>query len=206
MNLNSFIIPDSFIKFIKANRQNLQSNDIDAILEDGASSNATAKYGDALPYGCVDLAQYFGIYCDAHGVSILEYMSFIPTFFYSNKYYTDKEIVLPDNIKTLQKCAFYDSPIKSLVMDGVVTIQDEAIKNCRKLEKCVLPEVLDYIGVEAFSGTGSLTTLTLNLPQYCAIDGDAFWGCDNLTLDCGDSSDMYDFCLKRFGKDVKEVI
>ena len=50
---------------------------------------------------------------------------------------------------------------KAVVKKGVVSLPDNAFKDCKKLKKVILPSTLKRIGVRAFANTPALKSLTL---------------------------------------------
>ena len=83
-------------------------------------------------------------------------------------------VLLPENVKTIEAGAFADSQLKSIVIpEGVESIGDYAFYNCPKLEDVVLPSTLRVIGKGAFAKCPMLEEVDMRasavatLPERC---------------------------------------
>lgn len=76
---------------------------------------------------------------------------------------SDKKVVLPQGIKTIDYSAFSrNAEVEEIfISDGVEKIEKRAFFQCVKLKKIRLPESLLKIGDEAFSGCGRLEAVVL---------------------------------------------
>ena len=83
-------------------------------------------------------------------------------------------ITLPNSIESIGWGAFYETPLKVIVIpDSVVTIGDEAFKYCENLTYVKLSKNTKYIGDESFWGT-SITSIEIP-NSVLNIEDDAFY-------------------------------
>lgn len=94
------------------------------------------------------------------------------------------ELIIPDGIEVISTSALSGedkkSEIKKIVLpDGLVTIHNDAFKNCFDLEEVNFPDTLEYIGRSAFDSCISLKEINLNEGllticenafNYCSIE------------------------------------
>ena len=92
-----------------------------------------------------------------------------------------ESIVLPNNVTSIQYCAFYSSSLTTISIPSSVTYIDcEAFSNCRGLTSLTIPNSVTFIGYSAFSGCSSLTSITIP-NSVTFIDYRAFENCSGLT-------------------------
>ena len=74
-----------------------------------------------------------------------------------------KEIVIPDSVENIDKCAFYatDSLTKVVIGDGVANIGSHAFWGCSGLTEIVIPDNVTSIGDYAFAYCGGLTEIVI---------------------------------------------
>lgn len=85
-----------------------------------------------------------------------------------------KTLSLPASVKTIGENAFKSCPALTSVTfegDGLVTIGDNAFNGAQKLAKITLPETLESIGMQAFSGARVLNK-SLTIPASVKTIGD----------------------------------
>lgn len=92
-----------------------------------------------------------------------------------------RQIVLPQNIRTIAEGAFAGAEIESISFpSGLVSIADYAFADCAKLTSAKGGEMLRSIGKGAFSNCSSLTDINLNNGELVSIGQRAFAGCSSL--------------------------
>lgn len=84
-----------------------------------------------------------------------------------------ESVTLPSSVRVIGCEAFAGSRLKTTPeMPGVVRIEDGAFRVCTDMTKAVLPESLEYIGLDVFSGNTALWNLEfncVNLESECWI-------------------------------------
>lgn len=114
-----------------------------------------------------------------------------------------KSVLIPNHITEIEKCAFYKSRVKSLVIpDSIKMINESAFEacsyltsiklpnsltvikpmlfeNCPKLETIEIPDSVKVIGYKAFKGCSNLKQIS-NLKNIIIIQELAFADCTNL--------------------------
>lgn len=84
-------------------------------------------------------------------------------------------IDLPDSLKTIYRCVFSNSGIKTLDMPDNVALDSLACANCPNLESVKLPKNLRHLSLKCFENTPKLKSITL--PDSLAyISSSAFVG------------------------------
>ena len=77
--------------------------------------------------------------------------------------------------------AFMNSPLTSVTIpNSIISIEDEAFKNCIALTSIAIPNSVTFIGSEAFSGCSGLTSVSIP-NSVTSIGGSVFYGCGGLT-------------------------
>jgi len=92
-----------------------------------------------------------------------------------------KDLVIPSNVKTIGKYAFYNcSGLKTVsIKSGVTSIGDEAFRNCDGLTSIEIPNSVTSIGSIAFCDCDGLTSVSI--PESVTnIGGSAFGDCSSL--------------------------
>ncbi len=90
---------------------------------------------------------------------------------------------LADNIhldkttKFISSFAFIKSPLKSIIMDGVVSIGNLAFSGCKKLDYITFSKNLKYIGERAFAMCPGICDIEIDVEE---IPDSAFYSCDCL--------------------------
>lgn len=114
-------------------------------------------------------------------VDPLIYLDKIPTYFlYDQSSISD--IKIPDNIKYINRCAFYkcNSLTDVAIPDSVISIGNLAFSECDGLKTVTLPSGITSIGVGMFYNCNSLADVTI--PNRVTSIGDfAFSDCAALT-------------------------
>ena len=89
-------------------------------------------------------------------------------------------VVMPNSVTTIDRWAFCDSEMKSIILSSNLSkIEQEAFNGCKKLEEINLPEKLITIDVGAFAYCESLKSLVI--PQnVMSIGAGAFKECSGL--------------------------
>ena len=91
-----------------------------------------------------------------------------------------KEVVLGNNVKTIDNKAFYGcNKLESLVIPSVSSIGTNAFDGCTSLIEVELPSTLTSIGQEAFKNCTGLQYIIIP-KSVNDIYKNAFWGCNNL--------------------------
>lgn len=72
---------------------------------------------------------------------------------------------MPDNITTIDACAFYKctSLKDAIIPNGVTYIGDHAFEDCAKLDNIIIPNSVTSIGSYAFYGCTGTTGLKLSI-------------------------------------------
>ncbi len=99
-----------------------------------------------------------------------------------NYYGDERNVVLPDVVKSIDSFAFSDcNSLESIVLpEGVTSIGMDAFQYCSSLTSVIIPESVASIGAGAFRCCSSLTSI--QLPDGVTSIGDhAFYGCSSLT-------------------------
>ncbi|MDF2541891.1 MAG: hypothetical protein K0S47_1609 [Herbinix sp.] len=92
---------------------------------------------------------------------------------------SDKEIIIPNGVKTIGTNAFKDCKMeKVLIPDGVSLIEDGAFLNCSKLTEIVIPDSVEELGQSTFQGCSSLYRAKLS--SKAPIGMSAFEDCTSL--------------------------
>ena len=88
--------------------------------------------------------------------------------------------VIPDNVVSIGKDAFYGSAISSIsIPDNVKTIGERAFNSCKNLTAITIPNSVEKIGKEAFEHCDNLESVTLP-NTITAIENGTFSYCYNL--------------------------
>lgn len=83
------------------------------------------------------------------------------------------EIILHNNVRTIEPEAFSYCPLKKVVIpDGVDTIYSKTFYGCRNLESVVIPKSVKYIEGLAFCDCDSLKQVSV--PKNTGVDINAF--------------------------------
>ena len=92
------------------------------------------------------------------------------------------EVVLPENVTKIGKCAFkYCYALKNISLpDGLTEIGESAFECCRSLKEILLPQNLSKIGKGAFWGCTSLKEVTLP-SKVTKIEDHTFYYCISLS-------------------------
>ena len=102
-------------------------------------------------------------------------------------------VVMPNSVTTIERWAFCDSEMKSIILSSNLSkIEQEAFNGCKKLEEINLPEKLSIIDVSAFAYCESLKSLVIP-PNVMSIGAGAFKECSgmrSITVDKGNK--VYD--------------
>ncbi len=84
-----------------------------------------------------------------------------------------------ENVKFINERAFSDCAIKNITLSKINAIGNYSFAN-NKLDKAVLPESSQSLGIGAFSNNTSLKTVTFDAPKI-KIGSNVFEGCTSLT-------------------------
>lgn len=122
------------------------------------------------------IKQYFGNETDLTIPDEID--GIIPTAIETNcfRYKNVENIVLPDSIDTLEMNAFYQSPLKSIIANGLNEIGFECFEDTL-LEKADFPNV-GIVDSYAFKNT---PITHANLPELWALGKGAFYNCTDLS-------------------------
>lgn len=92
-------------------------------------------------------------------------------------------VVLPSNLKTLGRNAFYFSDfLKSIELpEGFVSMGDFAFDGCTSLVSVTIPSTCTSIGLQAFSRTKARFSISTTNPNYSAV-GNVLYNKDKSTL------------------------
>ncbi len=72
-----------------------------------------------------------------------------------------------EDLTRIGNCAFYDSSLEHIeVYDGVLTLGNEAFKNCKKLKEFVMPGTVNVLGHSVFLKT-ALRLKKFSFPKCC---------------------------------------
>lgn len=143
------------------------------------------------------------LFCLEANINPLKYMDNVPANYCNlNMHFSDfsdpyvdylENLIIPDNIKTIHKNAFYNcNKIKTLtISEGVETIGDSAFYGCTRLKELYLPSTLKRIGNYAFYLVPTrLLVIEYNgtVEQFKQISKAPFWwdGFNNITVSCTD--------------------
>ncbi len=93
-----------------------------------------------------------------------------------------KSVQLPDSIKTLECCAFYNCTALTdiSIQNGLETIDSQAFYGCAALKSVTLPKSLQVINRQAFQGCSALASVSVQ-EGVTAISASAFNTCTSLT-------------------------
>ena len=100
--------------------------------------------------------------------------------------------VIPNSVTTIERDAFGETTLKSIVIpEGVTLIGEGAFYDCKSLETVSLPNSLECIGSLAFCGS---KISSISIPAGVKyIYKDAFYGCENLsTITVSNGNTKYD--------------
>lgn len=133
----------------------------------------------------VDHIHYFTSLLYKVRPNFLEDLSYIPKSLFKNCD-TIKNIIIPDNIKTINRFAFYYSSVQTVTIEGnnltfpyPLYEHDNLFYNCKNLQKVILPDNLTIIPSSTFSSCSSLSSI--KLPEKLeVICSSAFYNCKNL--------------------------
>lgn len=91
------------------------------------------------------------------------------------------ELVVPSNTISIAGGAFYQQATlkKVTLLEGILSIGENAFNGCSILEDINFPHSLQSIGVRAFGSCGKLKVVTL-LENVVSVEYNAFEGCNNL--------------------------
>lgn len=93
----------------------------------------------------------------------------------------DKNIVIPNGVKTIGYDVFRGYDIETVVIpEGVTSIESSAFYECDKLKSVSLPDSLNFIESFAFSDCKCLTSISIP-KNVTSLGWCAFSGCSNLT-------------------------
>lgn len=93
----------------------------------------------------------------------------------------EKNIVIPDGVKSIGYGVFRDYDIETVVIpEGVTSIESSAFYECDKLKSVSLPDSLNFIESSAFSDCKCLTSISIP-KKVTSLGWYAFSGCSNLT-------------------------
>lgn len=98
---------------------------------------------------------------------------------------TDEKIVVPSEVTSIGKKAFYNcSNVSSIELpEGVTSIGEQAFSRCTGLKSITIPEGVKKIRTSAFSGCSNLSTIEIpNSVKWMADN--TFLGCSNLIIHC----------------------
>jgi hypothetical protein len=88
-----------------------------------------------------------------------------------------KTLVLPSQVTTIKEAAFQNTGIERVTLSAELkTIEDLAFCSCQALKGIQLPEGLENIGEDAFSGCSSLTEELVIPKSMKTFGGEAFHG------------------------------
>lgn len=113
------------------------------------------------------------------------------TFYQNTRYGTYFEnTVIPEEVTYMNRTrkvtsigskAFMNSPLTSVTIpNSIISIEDEAFKNCIALTSIAIPNSVTFIGSGAFSGCSGLTSVSIP-NSVTSIGGSVFYGCGGLT-------------------------
>ena len=124
-----------------------------------------------------------------HDIPLFRAFERIPSNFFDN---TDiSSIVIPKNIKSIERSAFLDCTHLSRVVieNGVKKIGDHAFKGCQALVKIDIPESVVSLGKGSFSGCVSLKEVVLP-DSITILPNGLFDGADNVTIYANSRKDL----------------
>ncbi len=114
-----------------------------------------------------------------------------------------KEITLPESVKEIKYCAFYNTALSTIVLPegltrlgsyvfddcyylesvnipaGITGIEEYTFNSCRALKSIELPEKVTYINNHAFEGCSALASVIFP-NNMTSINSQAFYGCSSL--------------------------
>lgn len=116
------------------------------------------------------------------------------------------DIVIPGTFSAIGKEAFYESDIRSVIIEeGVTKIDSSAFCGCRKLERITLPNSLETIGYDAFGHCEKLKELLI--PEKTKKLGKApFANCRFKIIISENNNSFKVLDEKLFSKDGKKLI
>lgn len=85
------------------------------------------------------------------------------------------------NLTIIGTYAFSGTKITEVENLGMITSLFRSFVNCTELESVILPDTLDSIGEESFSGCVKLNLNVGDLANIKTIDANAFWNCTRVT-------------------------
>lgn len=109
-----------------------------------------------------------------------------------------KEITLSDNLKTIEKKAFYNTDVKisgSRFPEKLLSIGEQAFRNCDELTEIYIPDNITFIGDHAFGSCYNLAKVRMS-PKVTIISDFAFAECGRL------SEFIWEAETKTIGKDA----
>ena len=108
-----------------------------------------------------------------------------------------KDFVVPSNVTKIGNYAFYgyDTLSSITIQSSVKSIGKSAFSGCGNLTNVTLSEGLETINHSAFANCKRLTKIIIPKSVITICGGDVmdepFYGCDNLTVYCRDTSEPY---------------
>lgn len=154
---------------------------------DAASCPQVAEY--VFPASLTEIGQYAFAYTSAaFSFAAGSQMDTLPTLSFAN--YAGKNLVIPDNITTLETGAFLLGTMETVDLNQVKFILNSVFSQCNNLTELIIPDGLEVIGNWAF--TGNVTGVpeeyqeapdftALNIPSSVVIIGDYAFA-DNIAL------------------------
>lgn len=102
------------------------------------------------------------------------------TLFFANKSISNSNFEVLDSVERIEKCAFYNNPVKTIVFSkNLKSIGEYAFYGCEALLDFVLPESLEII--EQYSFYGSKLIENIVIPNSVTTVGpNSFYGCTGL--------------------------
>ena len=201
-NLKSLVIPES-VKQI-ANNAFAASGLTEITLPSGLNAiskelfyNCKSLTSVTIPDSVTSIGDYAFLYCEAlKSVYITDIGKWAtidfgnsaanPLYYAGNLYLNGElvtgELVIPDGVTSIGRCAFYgyDRLTSVTIPDSVTSIGDNAFMSCSSLTSVTIPDSVTSIGSYAFSGCTSLTSVTIP-DSVTSIGVGAFWDCTSLT-------------------------
>ncbi len=109
-----------------------------------------------------------------------------------------KEITLPDNLEVIEKKAFYNTDVRisgSRFPEKLLSIGEQAFRNCNELTEIYIPDNIELIGDYAFCSCYNLAKVRMS-PKMKTISDFAFAECGRL------SEFIWEAETKAIGKDA----